>query len=615
MNSRDLTADLALATRLEQEGRLDQAEALCRAMLFEAPDHPAVLHLLALLLCRTGRLDQGEALLADLSAHAPDDPALLRPLAEAQAARGRHAAAADSFARLTQVRPGDPEALLGLGQARQALGDAAAALGCYLTAIGLAPTMPRGHFLLAILFQQQGRLEQAAAACQQAIDLAPGRAGHHLTLGNIRLDQGRLDEAQAAFGQAAALQPDWPDALTNLGLAWQRRGDLDQALALQRRAVACGPDDLTAWTNLAATLQLIGRPFEAVGAYERAAALAPTDPLTLSNLAQALDEAGRDDDALEVHRRAVAAGPDCAVARFNRGVTLLRRGDGAEGWTEYGWRWRGGVPRLTPRGFAQPEWRGEPLDGATLLLHAEQGFGDTLQFVRFLPQAAARGGRILLETQPPLAGLLADAFPGLPVIARGEPLPPFDRHLPLLSLPAILGSDEGAAMPYLRAEPAAAAGWTARLAGPGRAVGLAWSGNPAHRADRLRSIPAAQMLDRLAAAPVRLFALQKDPRPADAAVLAAEAARITDLGPELVDFRATAAILAGLDLVITVDTALAHLAGAMGRPVWLLLPFSADWRWRHRREDSPWYPSMRLFRQSEPGDWDEVFDRVAAALG
>lgn len=349
-------------------------------------------------------------------------------------------------------------------------------------------------------------------------------------------------------------------------------------------------------------------------AYERAAALAPTDPLVLSNLAQALDEAGRDEAALEGHRHAVAAGPDCAVARFNRAVTLLRRGDEAEGWAEYGWRWRGGVPRLTPRGFAPPEWRGEPFADATLLLHAEQGLGDTIQFVRFLPQAAARGGRILLETQPPLAGVLRDAFPDLTVIARGEPLPPFDRHLPLLSLPAVLGGETGAAVPYLRADPAAAARWAARLAGPGRAVGLVWSGNPAHRADRLRSIPAAQMLDRLTAAPVRLFALQKDPRPADAAALAIEAARIVDLGPDLVDFRDTAAILAGLDLVITVDTALAHLAGAMGRPVWLLLPFSADWRWRHRRADSPLYPSMRLFRQSEPGDWDEVFDRIAAAL-
>jgi len=616
MTSRDIAADLALAIRHQQDGRLDQAEAVCQSILRESPDHLGAGYLLALLWCRRGQFEQGEALLAGLHARSPDDPALLRALAEAQMGRGEGPAAADSFARLVRLRPDDPAAHLGLGQVRQAAGDEAAALGCYLTAIGLAPGLAHGHFLLGSLFQQQGRLDQAATAYEQAIALAPDQAGAYLNLGNVRLDQGRLDDAQAAYGQAAALRPDWPDALTNLGLAWQRRGDLDQALALQRRAVTCGPESVTAWTNLAATLQLLGHPVEAVTAYDRAATLAPADPLAVSNLAQALDEAGRDEAALAVHRRAVAVDPACAVARFNLGITLLRQAAFAEGWREYAWRWRGGVAKLVPRGFPQPEWRGEPLDGATLLLHAEQGLGDTLQFVRFLPAVAARGARIVLETQPPLTSLLAGIVPAAQVIARGTPLPAFDRHLPLMSLPEILGAGAAdlASPPYLTARPEDVARWAPRLAGPGRRIGLAWSGNPGHRSDRLRSIPAATMFDRLITVPGRLFALQKDTRPADAAALAAQAGRITDFGPDLVDCRDTAAIVTQLDLVIAVDTAVAHLAGALGRPVWLLLPFSADWRWQHRRSDTPWYPSMRLFRQHSPGDWDEVLDRVIAAL-
>ncbi len=317
-------------------------------------------------------------------------------------------------------------------------------------------------------------------------------------------------------------------------------------------------------------------------------------------------------------RRALAIDPALVEARLNRALLDLLHGRLAAGFAGFELRWQAPGFTSARRGFAQPQWRGEPIAGRSLLLHAEQGLGDTIQFCRYVPLVAARaareGGRVMLEVQRPVLPLLRSRFPGVAVLANGDALPEFHLHCPLLSLPAVFGT-ELATVPtaerYLDADPARAAAWRARLSGAGPRVGLAWSGSAAHWDDAARSIPFFRFLP-LCGANARLFGLQPEVRPADRAVLATSG--IEDLGGALADFGETAAAISAMDLVIAVDTSVAHLAAALGRPTWVLLPFAPDWRWLLEREDSPWYPSIRLFRQPTRGDWDSVVRRVRAEL-
>lgn len=607
---RDALAHLGLAVSLHAGGRAEQAlAAYLRAIELDPTQADACLGL-GDALCDLGRHDEAQAAYARALELRPDWPEALTHAGLAVQQAGRLEDAAALHRRAVEVRPGFVPGWTNLGGALQRLGRCGEALAAFQRAAALAPGDPLVLSNLAQAMDEAGEDDEAGLAVHRRATAAdPGNADSHFGLGNALYRLGRHAEAAAAYGDALWHRPDWPEALTNAGLAALGLERLDEAEGLCRRAVDLRSDHAVGWTNLGAVLQRLGRSDEALAAFETAAALVPEAETALPNLAQGLDVAGRDDEAMEAHRRAVAANPDCAVARFNRGVALLRRGEYREGWRDYAWRWRGGVATLVSRGFPQPEWGGEDLAGRTLLLHAEQGFGDTLQFVRFVRHAAGRGGRVVLEVQPALAGLLRRGTGADVVVAAGQPLPPFDLHLPLMSLPGVLDIPEerfAEDCPYLAADPA---GWRVRLGRGG--IGLVWSGNPAHRADRQRSLPAALMVEALAASGRPLFGLQKETREADRAALAA----LTDLGPDFRDFADTAAAIACLDLVITVDTAVAHLAGALGRPVWLLLPHVAEWRWLRGRTDTPWYPTMRLFRQDRPGDWAGVLDRVAAELG
>jgi hypothetical protein len=324
---------------------------------------------------------------------------------------------------------------------------------------------------------------------------------------------------------------------------------------------------------------------------------------------------GRPEAALQALERAIALAPDYADAHWNRALTLLLAGDFAQGWPAYEWRWR--ATGMREPDLAAPRWDGGPLDGQTILLHAEQGLGDSIHFVRYAPLVAARGGRVIVQCPAPLARLLATCAGVARVIPRGEPLPPFELQAPLMSLPGLLNTrldNIPAEVPYLAPPAGAGAAAQAALAalaalGARRTVGVVWAGNPAHENDRNRSCP-ARCFAALGAPERALVSLQKGAGADDIAAIPGA----LDLGPRLEDFAATAAAIARLDLVIAVDTATAHLAGALGRPVWLLLPHAPEWRWQLRRDDSPWYPTMRLFRQERPGDWPGVFERVGEAL-
>ncbi len=518
---------------------------------------------------------------------------------------------------------------------------------------GRAPVADRAAELLA-----EGAAAAAERLCRDAIAAGEQHPRLRHVLGLALQARGALDEAEAQLARAAAAAPEDPVVQYNLGVVLGRRGRAKAATMAWRQATRLKPDYDDAWFNLAKVLGELGLAAEAEIAYGRLLALRPDHAPGLYNLGNLRHEAGRYRDAIEPLRRATLARPDYAEAHANLSLSLAKAGqmepaiEASEraialaptlvdahwnyaqilllagrlepGFEAYEWRWR--RPETPPRDFSQPPWDGGPLDGRTLLLHAEQGLGDTIQFARYAPLARDRGGRVLLEAHPGLVWLLRGIAGVDQVIARGDALPGFDCHAPLLSLPRLFATSVEtipAEVPYLRPLDAPVARWAERLGQrPGRRVGLCWHGSPDNRHDRQRSLPLS-MLAPLAEIPgLRLISLQKgtgeaqlDRLPPGFAV--ERLGDDFDAGPDA--FRDTVAVLHGLDLVITVDTALAHLAGALALPAWLLLSEPPDWRWMRNRADSPWYPTLRLFRQPAPGDWagasEALREALAARLG
>jgi Flp pilus assembly protein TadD len=423
-----------------------------------------------------------------------------------------------------------------------------------------------------------------------------------------------LQDALSSYDRALAVRPDYAEALSNRGNVLRLLRRFDDALASYDVALRLRPDYPEALSNRAVTLQALDRLDEALASCDRALALGSNLIAGLTNRASVLQELRRFDEALATYDRIAAMAPDHAEAQINRALLLLLSGDFANGWAAYEWRRK--LPSWVERGFEQREWSGEEMAGRRLLLHAEQGFGDAIQFVRYAALAARRGIEVVLEVQPALAPLLGGLF-GLKVIAAGrDSLPPFDRHCPLLSLPRLFATTIAtipSGAPYIVAPADRIAAWAPRLPADGLRVGLAWSGHPDNVRDHERSIPFARLAPLTAIPGVRFVSLQKDIRATDVDDFR-RGGNVIDLGSALRDFADTAAIIARLDLVITVDTAVAHLAGAMGKPVWVLLPRVPDFRWLLDRATSPWYPSARLFRKGQADTWDHVVAAVVKEL-
>jgi hypothetical protein len=394
----------------------------------------------------------------------------------------------------------------------------------------------------------------------------------------------------------------------------QKLKRFDDALAACDQALAVRPDYAEALSNRGVTLRELQRFEEAIDSFDRALAARPDYAEALSNRGVTLQELQRLDAAFASYDRAIAVRSDYAEAHWNKALLQLQTGCFRDGWRGYEWRRK--LDSWVARPFAAPEWQGEDIAGQRLLLYAEQGFGDTIQFARYVPLVAARGARVVLEVQPALKSLLAGLGGVETLVAKGGPLPPFDRQCPLLSLPLRFGASLEAipaTVPYLHAPNDKIDAWQQRLPLDTALVGLVWSGNPAYTRDHDRSIAFAQLAPLLAVPDVRFVSLQKEVRAGDARALQ-DHPDVIDLRADLKDFVDTAAVIAQLDLIITVDTAVAHLAGAMGKPVWVLLPFLPDFRWLLDRDDSPWYPSARLFRKSATRNWDDVVARVAHEL-
>jgi tetratricopeptide (TPR) repeat protein len=515
---------------------------------------------------------------------------------------GEPKALLEAFDRALALDPDLPQALIGKGTVLSHLGHYGEALGCFDRALQVSPELGEAQARRADVLDSLRRHSLAEAHCYRA---------------NTLYAIEEFAQAVAAYDQAIALHPDNVDAWNGRGLALVELGELGDALASYDRAARIRPRETAAHANRSAALRSLGRLDEALAATDLVLAREAGNLAALNNRGNTLRALGRLGEAIECYERAIAAEPNNAQSHLNRALCWLSAGDFRRGWAEYEWRsqlpaFEKGAPRLH-----LPRWLGEEdIAGRTIVLYAEQGHGDTIQFCRYVPLVAAKGAAVVLAAQPLLTPLLRS----LPGIARFAG--PADRILAadfccsLLSLPLAFATELTtipAVVPYLRAPPAKLRLWQEKLgARRGLRLGIAWSGNVRHKSDRERTIPLAALAP-IAALDLPLYCLQREMRPSDLPDFAMFP-NIEYFGEQLVDFGDTAGLIAQLDLVVTVDTAVAHLAGAMGKPVWVLLPQSPDWRWMMHREDSPWYPTMRLFRQPRPGDWQSVLDRISREL-
>jgi len=471
---------------------------------------------------------------------------------------------------------------------------------------------------LGQIHYRHGHLDTALVLTQAALKSDPGRAEGFASLGFIFHCLARFKEALASYDAGLGLEPDNAELLNRRGVALLELCRPREALAAFTSVLAADPDHLDARGNCGNALIKLNRPAEAVAAYDEALKIAPDNVQLLTNRAVALRRLDRPHEALMSATRALAARPDFAQARFVDSVARLTLGDFSAGWRGYESRWQVGLLASQRRSFVAPLWLGkESLEGKTILLHAEQGSGDTIQFVRYAALLAARGAKkVILEVQRELVRLVS-RMPGVAsVIARGQALPSFDYHCPLLSLPLAFATDLSsipADIPYITAADADAAAWRGRLPRQRPLIGLVWSGARLHDNDLNRSMRFETLAPLLDLPNIGFVSLQHQMREEDTCLLR-NCSNVLALGEQFRDFADTAAAVSLLDAVISVDTAVAHLAGAMGKPLFLLLPFAADFRWLRERNDSPWYPTARLFRQRQFDDWTGAIDALRQEL-
>ena len=614
---------------------------------------------LGLALTELNRLDRAANAFQEALGLRPEDPKALFHLAVALERDGRSAQAEDAYRRTLARQPGFAAAYTNLASLLMGLDRPEPALPHFKTAVALDPANARGLTHLGACLVRCGRAADGVVAHRRAIVLDDGVADAHFFLGLALKATARLDDADAAHRAALVLDPAFAPAFVERGAiqladdhgyvaerlalraltgtpqsadAWQllasarlAQGDPAGGLAACRNALVAAPAHAEAQSTLELAFYRQGRFASAVLAARRALVLRPALASEHNNLGVVLQAAGRTAEAIEAFREALAL---CALhppAWYNLATALLAQGRFAEGWAAYEWRWKGAIKGLTARSFPQPAWQGEPLQGKTLLVTAEQGLGDTLQFSRYLSLLARRGGRILFECPVPLLRLLA-TLPDqdrITLIPQGQPLPPFDLHMPLLGAPLRLETTLAsipAAIPYVAASPADRLRFAERLADVRvPRIGLVWAGAPhlndpaTIAVDRRRSLSLARLGPLLEMTGLRFVSLQTGVAALEQEQLPRDL-RPLDLMDQVTDFADTAGLVANLDLVISVDTAVAHLAGAMGKPVWILSRFDGCWRWLEGRSDSPWYPSVRLFRQPAPGDWASVIEDVRGEL-
>jgi tetratricopeptide (TPR) repeat protein len=574
---------------LHQQGRFAEAEQIYRDILQHEPASFEAMHLLGVVALQTRKAQQ----------------------------------AVELIGKAIALNPAVPTAHCNLGSALTALQRHAEALASFDKAIALKADLADAHGSRAAALNALNQHQQALASCDRALVLKPDYAEAHNNRAHALNALKRHEEAIASCDRAIALRPNYPEAHNNRGNALNALARHTDAVASYDKAIGFAPKYAEAYNNRGNALYHLGRAAEAAASYELAIAIRPEYAEAYNNRGNALGFLQRCEPALASYDRAIALKPDYAEALFNKSVLLLLMGRLAEGWRLYEWRKK---KAIAARDYPQPIWLGETdIAGKTILLTEEQGLGDTIQFCRYAPLVAQRGARVILEIPPQLTRLAASLAGVAQIVEAGRPLPAFDCHCPLLSLPLAFKTELAAipaAIPYLKADPDQSNSWKDRLGEKKKLrVGLVWSGgirpNQPVSVNQRRNIPLAKFAA-LKSWDVDFYSLQKG-QPGEAELAELKGSHwngpdILDFTSAIGDFADTAAFMNNLNLVITVDTAAAHLAGALGKPVWILIRFDTDWRWLLDRTDSPWYPTARLFRQEKPGDWDGVIQRVKAEL-
>jgi len=605
-----IAAQIQQAVALHQRGDHDKAEAVYKKVLAKAPKHFQALYLMGMLQLHR------------------EDPA----------------AAIEWIDKALKINPTHVDAQFDRATALEDVERYTEALRSYDLVLALKSDFTEALYRRGNVLRAMRRHMEALDCYKRVLAAQPDHAQAWLKQGNSLNDLGRLSEALTCYEKAVEVAPEYPEALFNLANTLKEFDRIDEAMAIYDKVLEIEPDFAEAIANRAYLLAGKYRLEEALAGYDRAIELLPDYPDMAYNRAVTLEELQRYDDAIAGYALVSSSDPNYQSARWNTALCNLKLGNLEAGWRQYEQRWQTEQMRKTQRYFTQPLWLGDGLlAGKTILLHSEQGFGDTLQFARYAPMLAERGARVILQVQPALKSLMANVKGVSAVLATGEQLPPFDLQCPLMSLPLACQTFSLNDIPdagYLQQDPAKTESWKVRLGEKRKPrVGLVWSGsNPrvnspaTKRLDAARSIPFNAMSPLLQNDQVEFFALQpqssiNSPLSLNLGGLSSAlklgglssgltigGQRLVDYTRDLRDFSDTAALIDNLDLVISVDTAVAHLAGSLGKPVWLLNRYNTDWRWLLGRNDSPWYPSMRIFRQEKPGDWSKVIEDVRTEL-
>jgi tetratricopeptide (TPR) repeat protein len=641
---------LSLALKHHRAGNLREAEQFYLQILQADPGNADAHHLVGVVAFQTGRYEQAVASIRRAVNLNPSVVQYYTNLGLACEALGRLDEAASAYQQAIRLQPAAADAHNNLANLRHQQGRVQEAIGHCREALRCRPDFPEAHNNLGNALLALGQTDQAIDCFRQALRIDPNFPKAHNNLGNALKAQDRLDDAFRCYAEAVRLNPHYAEAFYNWGLALEQKGEFDEAGKCFHQALRINPNFAEAYNSVGIGLQRDGKADEAIRSFQEALRLKPHLGEACTNLGNVHWEEGRLDEALACYEQVVSRHPDMAEPHFNRARLWLLKGDWTKGWPEYEWRWRS--KHFPKQSFRQPRWDGSNLGRRTILLYGEQGLGDTLQFIRYVPCVKQRGGRVILLCQAPLLRLLA-GFPGLDqVTCQPSELPAFDVQAPLLSLPGILQT-QPATVPYLHADAGLVEYWrqelqrdegrgargevgrkTLNLAtrhsplAPALKVGIAWQGNPGFIGDKRRSIELRYFIRLAQIKNVQLISLQKGPGAEQLSVVSCKLSDnrqlttdnfpVLDLGSRLDEtsgaFMDTAAVMMNMDLVISSDTAVPHLAGALGVPVWVALARVPDWRWLLEREDSPWYPTMRLFRQKQIGQWDDVFERIAEEL-
>ncbi|NTW51968.1 MAG: tetratricopeptide repeat protein [Chlorobiaceae bacterium] len=549
--------------------------------------------------------------------HAGDRVAALYRQAMANIESGQPSQAGVLLDEIVAIRPDHFEALHFLGIIAYQQRDFRRAVDFIDRAIAFQPVDAAFHFNRGLALQGLNQLEEAITSYEKAISIKPDFPEAWSNRGNALKDLNRKDAAIASYDKAISFRQDFAHVWYNRGLALQEIGNIDAAIASYEKAISISPDFPDAWSNRGNMLKRLNQVDAAIASYDRAISIRPDYAEAWFNRGLALQGCNALDAAIASFEKAVSIRPDLFVGYLNKAMALLLGGDFKNGWALYEWRWKTNDFRLPDRNFTQELWLGDlPIAGKTILLHSEQGYGDTIQFCRYAKLVADLGARVIMEVDRVQFDLLKQLEGVAELVVKGSALPAFDLHCPLMSLPLAFHTTIEtipSSLKYLSSDPQKVAEWGLRLGPKQRPrIGLVWSGDQKHNNDYNRSVPLASLLNMLPSG-FQYVSLQKEVREADRATLQSSG-NIVHFGSALKDFSDTAALCDLMDLVISIDTAVVHLNAALGRLTWVLTPFSPDWRWLLDRDDSPWYPTIRLYRQETVGYWPNVFERVRADL-